>query len=103
MTGAEPNATAAALAGGVTLERLSELSGLVMAEMSQDDLVSLLQKQGKGACAIIAIQRHRGSGHAFNAYFDGETVYYVDGQNETFSRWPPPFAQQVSKWYVGIQ
>ena len=71
--------------------------------MSADDIKNTLINMGPGSHLICGINRHRTpsgkpqSGHWFNAYYDGNKVYTIDGQCGEVFDWPYDFGD-VSAW-----
>ncbi len=76
---------------------MEELTGFDCVYMSVSDIENVLKSRGPGSHLIIGINRNQGSGHWFNAYYDGEKIYTVDGQDGTISDWPRDYGN-VSEW-----
>ena len=76
---------------------MEALTGYKCEYMSVADIENILKSRGPGSHLIVGINRNRGSGHWFNAYYDGEKIYTVDGQNGTIKDWPHDYGD-VSAW-----
>lgn len=85
---------------------MDEAAGTVQFSSSSSQDISLaLRGGGSGAHAPICVVRSDGSKHLFNAYFDGTTVYAVDGQTARISEWPPNYdlpSAPVVEWIVHV-
>lgn len=71
--------------------------------MPMDDIETRLKTMGPGSHLIVGINRHPApnglpqAGHWFNAYYDGQNVYAVDGQIGKILDWPPDY-HDISEW-----
>lgn len=83
-----------------TKDGMKTVTGHKFIETSSDEVAASLIRQGPGAHAIIGISRDIGSGHWFNAYYDGNKVYRIDGQVNCISEWPPDNLGNVTKWIM---
>ena len=61
-----------------------------------------LRAAGPGAHAVVGIDRDDGTGHWFNAYFDGTNVWYVDGESGMRGPWPPDNFPDAVAWDASI-
>lgn len=75
--------------------------------MSVSDIESKLKEQGPGAHLIVGINRKPTifgkpqAGHWFNAYYDGQNIYTVDGQIGQIMEWPHNYGS-ISEWCAMI-
>ncbi len=71
--------------------------------MSVNDIEKTLVSMGPGSHLICGINRHPTpfgkpqAGHWFNAYYDGNKVYTIDGQSGQIYDWPHDYGD-VSDW-----
>lgn len=71
--------------------------------MEANDIEKMLVSMGPGSHLICGINRHPKpfwkpqAGHWFNAYYDGNKVYTVDGQSGNIYDWPHDYVD-VSEW-----
>ena len=71
--------------------------------MGVDDIERTLVSMGPGSHLICGINRHPTpfgrpqAGHWFNAYYDGNKVYTIDGQSGQIYDWPHDYGD-VSDW-----
>lgn len=75
----------------LTVEEMQEQTGMEQVPMQPEEIQQYLIDQGPGSHAIVGIDRSEGPGHWFNAYYDGERVYALDGQTGTTEGWPPDY------------
>ncbi|WP_221584810.1 DNA/RNA non-specific endonuclease [Microbacterium sp. G2-8] len=76
--------------GTLDIPDVEARTGLPQTESTPSQIEASLRAQGPGAHAVVGIDRGPDqSGHWFNAVFDGEQVWVVDGQDGTRSPWPP--------------
>ena len=73
--------------------------------MPPTDIEQILINMGAGSHLICGINRHPTpfgrpqAGHWFNAYYDGNKVYTIDGQSGKVYDWPHDYGN-VSEWCV---
>lgn len=85
-------------------EEMEEITGNKIINTTAEEIELALIEQGPGAHAIVGIDRFFGPGHWFNAYCpDGENVYYIDGQCNVISDWPPKDLGLVSNWVMEVK
>ena len=78
-------------------------TGKVCKYMPIESIEEHLKKMGPGSHLIVGINRHPtpwGSpraGHWFNAYYDGEKIYTLDGQSGDVLDWPYDYGD-ISEW-----
>lgn len=78
-------------------------TGKVCKYMPIDSIEERLKDSGPGSHLIVGINRHPtpwGSpraGHWFNAYYDGEKIYTLDGQTGDVLDWPYDYGD-ISEW-----
>ena len=71
--------------------------------MSVSDIEKKLHDMGPGSHLIVGINRHRTpfgrpqAGHWFNAFYDGNKVYTIDGQCGEIFDWPHDYGD-ISEW-----
>ena len=84
-----------------TNEGMEGITGHKIEKTTPEEIELSLIEQGEGAHAIVGIDRLFGPGHWFNAYCpDGKSVYYVDGQCNKISEWPPKNLGFVTNWVI---
>ena len=86
----------------LTVEEMQEQTGMEQVPMQPEEIQQYLIDQGPGSHAIVGIDRSEGPGHWFNAYYDGERVYALDGQTGTTEGWPPDYGD-VTNWDVSVK
>lgn len=62
------------------------------------DVAEKLTSIGAGAHAVIGVTFGLNVGHMFNAFFDGEQVWFVDCQTGYLGERPPEFPNSVETW-----
>lgn len=82
-------------------EQMEDITGLTQESMSPTEIEDYLTDLGAGAHGIVGIDRAQGPGHWFNAYFDGEEVYAIDGQTGEVQNWPPDYGNVVN-WELSV-
>ena len=97
----EGNSNAAAGIGTLSVEEMNAVTGKTQTPMTPGKISDYLISQGAGAHAVVGIDRAKGNGHWFNAYYDGQKVYAIDGQDGTVSDWPPDYGDVIS-WDVSV-
>ncbi len=60
------------------------------------DIEARLRTMAPGAHAIVGLDYRNGGGHWFNAYWDGQRVWALDGQDGTCKEWPPDYFNVAS-------
>lgn len=96
--------TAAASLSTLSTDEMAKALGGRQVLSSPAGIEDALRDAGPGSHAIIGVDRDGAPGHWFNAYFDGSTVHWIDGQNATHGPWPPDpsFANHpVTVWDYG--
>jgi len=83
--------------GTLTIEQMEEVTGVPQVEMTTDEIKQNLIDQGPGSHGVVGIDRVDMPGHWFNACYDGNEVYMVDGQSGEYTPWPPTDLGNVSK------
>ncbi|MGY4645722.1 toxin glutamine deamidase domain-containing protein [Cellulomonas sp. URHB0016] len=86
--------------GTYSIEEMEAITGLRQIEMTPEEIAEALSSGGAGSHAVVGIDRAAGSGHWFNAYFDGDRVVAVDGQTGQILDWPPDFG--AIRWDAAI-
>lgn len=73
---------------------MEQATGKKCVYMSLDNIEKMLIDQGPGSHMIIGINRkptlfgRPQAGHWFNAYYDGQNIYTIDGQSGQILEWP---------------
>lgn len=86
---------------------MEQATGKKCVYMSVNDIENKLKEMNPGAHLIVGINRKRTilgtpqSGHWFNAYYDGQKIYTVDGQIGQILEWPYDYGD-VSEWCAMI-
>lgn len=96
------NSDSVATDSTLSIEEMEQQTGMEQVSMQPDEIEQYLISQGPGSHAIIGIDRSEGPGHWFNAYYDGEKVYALDGQTGTTEGWPPDYGDVVN-WDVSVK
>lgn len=82
---------------------MESVTGKHCVYMSPTDIEQILINMGQGSHLICGINRHPTpfgrpqAGHWFNAYYDGNKVYTIDGQSGKVYDWPHDYGN-VSEW-----
>ncbi|MBF9315214.1 hypothetical protein HA135_00255 [Mycobacteroides chelonae] len=104
LSGHAPDATAGL--GTLSISEMEAATGFKQVSMSPDQIAQNLIKQGPGAHTIVGVDRANGvAGHWFNAYYDGQNVWAIDGQVGKIFGWPPNMdapGAPVTHWDMGV-
>nr|WP_235604548.1 toxin glutamine deamidase domain-containing protein [Mycobacteroides chelonae] len=104
LSGHAPDATAGL--GTLSISEMEAATGFKQVSMSPDQIARNLIKQGPGAHTIVGVDRANGvAGHWFNAYYDGQNVWAIDGQVGKIFGWPPNMdapGAPVTHWDMGV-
>ena len=82
---------------------MEAVTGKTCQYMPVKEIEDHLIEQGPGSHLIIGINRYptiwgvQRAGHWFNAYYDGEKIYTIDGQNGKIYDWPHDYGS-ISEW-----
>ncbi len=82
---------------------MEDATGRMCVYMSVSEIEQHLISMGAGSHLIVGINRHRTptgqpqAGHWFNAYYDGNRIYTLDGQDGSVNGWPYDYGD-VSEW-----
>jgi len=82
---------------------MEDATGRMCVYMPVSEIEQHLISMGAGSHLIVGINRHRTptgrpqAGHWFNAYYDGNRVYTIDGQDGSINDWPYDYGD-VSEW-----
>ena len=88
--------------GTLDIDQMEQRTSLPQTETTPDQIEATLRAQGPGSHMVIGIDRSGGRpGHWFNAVFDGEQVWTVDGQDGTRSPWPP-HEPHAERWDASV-
>lgn len=83
--------TAAGVEHPVSLAEMVNWAGTSQSPQSSEEIEDRLRSMPPGSHAIVGVDWEDGDGHWFNAYWDGQTVWKVDGQDGSCEPWPPDF------------
>jgi hypothetical protein len=88
LSGVVPDATAGI--GTLSTPQMEAATGLQQVPATPAQIEQYLINQGAGAHTVVGVDRANGyAGHWFNAYYDGQNVYAIDGQTGQILGWPP--------------
>ncbi|MGX9347080.1 DNA/RNA non-specific endonuclease [Microbacterium sp. KNMS] len=88
--------------GTLDIDEMEARTGLPQTPMTPDQIEATLRAQGPGSHCVVGVDRGDDlDGHWFNAVFDGEQVWVVDGQDGTRSPWPPD-EPDATNWDASI-
>ncbi|BBY46772.1 hypothetical protein MARA_02020 (plasmid) [Mycolicibacterium arabiense] len=79
-------------------------TGLPLQDSDPHGIAELLRGGGAGAHTVVVVRFGNGVAHSFNALFDGENTWAIDGQHGTVTAWPPGLGSAenpVTSWWVG--
>lgn len=85
---------------------MEQATGKTCTYMPVGDIERTLKEMGAGSHLIVGINRRHPdgrpiSGHWFNAFYDGTTIYTIDGQSGKIMEWPHDYGY-VSEWCAMI-
>ncbi|WP_454042002.1 tetratricopeptide repeat protein [Cellulosimicrobium sp. Marseille-Q8652] len=86
---------------GPSEAELADLMGGAFEQTTPDEIAERLRGRGKGAFAVVGVDRAHGPGHWYVAMFDGEQVHAFDSIANARTEWPPPAADAVRWWADG--
>lgn len=97
----DATATASLDAGDLRTDAgMERATGRTCTYMPLSDIESHIRAQGVGSHFIIGINRSGNlAGHWFNAYYDGEKIYTIDGQSGQILDWPYDYGH-VAEWCI---
>lgn len=81
---------------------MEQATGKTCTYMQVNDIADKLKKMGPGSHLIVGINRRlpdgsRVAGHWFNAFYDGQKIYTLDGQLGQILEWPYDYGY-ISEW-----
>ncbi|MBQ3497962.1 MAG: hypothetical protein IJA87_02410 [Clostridia bacterium] len=81
---------------------MEQATGKKCVYMSVDKIGECLRSKGAGSHLIVGINRRLPNGqpvagHWFNAFFDGENIYTIEGQSGEILDWPHDYGH-ISEW-----
>jgi hypothetical protein len=86
-----------------TNAEMDAVSGMEQTSMNPQEIEEYLISQGPGSHGIVGVEWSGADyGHWFNAYYDGEKVMAIDGQNNKIMDWPP-YSDEVSAWDFSVK
>lgn len=93
-----------AMTGTLTIPEMNNRTGKSQVQMAPQDIEKTLRQAGAGAHVVVGIDRSGGDGHWFNAYFDGQTVWSIDGQSNPpiICGFPPSYETDVVRWDISL-
>ncbi|WP_193047682.1 DUF3626 domain-containing protein [Mycolicibacterium baixiangningiae] len=83
---------------------VGDATGLPLRSSDPDGIAEQLRGAGVGAHTVVVAQFGNGVAHSFNALFDGDEVWAIDGQHGTVTAWPPALGRPgnpVTGWFAG--
>ena len=95
------NMKATASLGTYSIPQMNALTGRTQTTMTPAQIESYLRQQGAGSHVVVGVDRAAGSGHWFNAFYDGRNVYTIEGQGGAVNGWPPDYGNVVH-WDASI-
>jgi hypothetical protein len=102
LSGANTDAVASATNIGLDSE-MEQATGKRCVYMPVQDIEKHLMDQGAGSHLIVGINRKTTpsgkpqAGHWFNAYYDGQNIFTIDGQSGEVYDWPHDYGD-ISEW-----
>ena len=87
--------------GTLTTPEMEARTGLPQTAMTPQQVIDSLVAQGAGSHCVVGVDRSTGTGHWFNAFFDGTTVWTLDAQNGTMTPFPP-HEPNATNWDASI-
>ena len=90
--------------GILGIEEMNERTGKTQVEMAPEDIVEVLRNAGAGSHVVVGVDRLSTDGHWFNAYFDGENVWTIDGQPTppVICIFPPLDVMDIYRWDASL-
>nr|WP_254700911.1 toxin glutamine deamidase domain-containing protein [Curtobacterium pusillum] len=86
----------------VGADEMERFTGVAQSQQSVHSIPDVLRHMPAGSHAIVGADWETATGkvggHWFNAYWDGHTVWYVDGQTGECSPWPPMLPHEPYQW-----
>lgn len=95
------NNSATAGLGTYSISEMNEITGRTQTTMTPAQIENYLREQGVGSHVVVGVDRASGSGHWFNAFFDGRQIYTIEGQGGYLDGWPPDYGNVVH-WDISI-
>jgi Papain fold toxin 1, glutamine deamidase len=92
--------------GTLSTPQMEAATGLQQVPGTPAQIEQYLINQGAGAHTVIGVDRAGAPGHWFNAYYDGNNVYAIDGQTGQILGWPPAMdmaGHPVTNWDYGVR
>ncbi|WP_197376631.1 WXG100-like domain-containing protein [Mycolicibacterium baixiangningiae] len=83
---------------------VGDATGLPLRDSDPEGIAAQLRETGKGAHTVVVVRFGNGVAHSFNALFDGDEVWAIDGQHGTVTAWPPELGHSdnpVTSWFAG--
>lgn len=79
----------------LSIQEMNSSTGRTQIAMTPSQISEYLITQGTGSFGVVGVDRSNGPGHWFNAYYDGQNVYAIDGQTGEIQNWPPDYGNIV--------
>ena len=82
---------------------MEQITGKICRYMTVHQIESVLKERGAGSHLIVGINRKptpsgkTQAGHWFNAFYDGNTIYVLEGQSGNIYNWPHDYVD-ISEW-----
>ncbi|AZM89268.1 putative T7SS-secreted protein [Streptomyces sp. W1SF4] len=86
LDGVEVSAAPRVTGGDIPFKELGVEPSATKVVQSYDDIIKDLEKRGEGSRSVVAISRHGGMGHVFNAVNTPHGVVFLDGQTGTLAK-----------------
>ena len=87
--------------GTYSIQEMNSITGLTQTSMTPSEIENYLINQGAGSHCVVGVDRATGSGHWFNAFYDGHQIYTIEGQGGIIDGWPPDYGNVVH-WDASI-
>ncbi|MFE1553398.1 putative T7SS-secreted protein [Streptomyces sp. NPDC058734] len=86
LDGVEVSAAPKTTGGDIPFKELGVEPSAKKVVQSYDDIIKDLEKRGEGSRSVVAVSRHGGMGHVFNAVNTPHGVVFLDGQTGTLAK-----------------
>ncbi len=83
--------SASAGIGTLSVAGMADATGRQQKATTPEKIQSALIEAGPGSHCVVGIDRNDAPGHWFNAYYDGSSIFAIDGQSGEVLDWPPEY------------